>query len=217
MSRCPMIDRRVKRGCQSAAGKASADQPTECLNDTRSDAMAFNPDAELNLIELYYATENTKYLAGNVSLCCTSMRDARNYPAGSQICLELTLVIWSNHVSCQQNMGSHNACRFVPMLRHIEHTVNCSVADAGQCGASHEKSRGFDTIDVQADPSSMDQVVVWSIVCSRLILSGRSWYDKSHDSYSGLEMSTLPRLNPPDEGSSWAICKEEGRSPDLDP
>ncbi|GAB1524798.1 hypothetical protein RhiTH_007954 [Rhizoctonia solani] len=25
--------------------------------------MAFNPDAELNLIELYYATENTKYLA----------------------------------------------------------------------------------------------------------------------------------------------------------
>ncbi|CAE6457003.1 hypothetical protein BN14_05287 [Rhizoctonia solani AG-1 IB] len=25
--------------------------------------MAFNPDAELDLVELYYATENTKYLA----------------------------------------------------------------------------------------------------------------------------------------------------------
>ncbi|QRW23904.1 hypothetical protein RhiXN_10228 [Rhizoctonia solani] len=37
--------------------------------------MAFNPDAELDLIELYYATENTKYLAASlfVVLVCETL------------------------------------------------------------------------------------------------------------------------------------------------
>ncbi|CAE6349477.1 unnamed protein product, partial [Rhizoctonia solani] len=45
-----------------------------------------------------------------VSFCFTTLRDDHNPPLGSEACLELALVVWSNHVSCQQNLGSRNAC-----------------------------------------------------------------------------------------------------------
>ncbi|KAJ1302375.1 hypothetical protein OPQ81_001188 [Rhizoctonia solani] len=50
-------------------------------------------------------------------------------------------------------------------------------------------------------------VAVWSIVCSQLILSGRSWYDKSKIVYASekLEMATLPHPGCQDDDVSWRI------------
>ncbi|EUC58523.1 transmembrane protein, putative, partial [Rhizoctonia solani AG-3 Rhs1AP] len=51
--------------------------------------MVFNPDAELDLVDLYYATEGTKYLA--LALCTLLVCETfATLPAG--------------------DMGSHNAC-----------------------------------------------------------------------------------------------------------
>ncbi|KDN44962.1 hypothetical protein RSAG8_05135, partial [Rhizoctonia solani AG-8 WAC10335] len=57
-------------------------------------------------------------------------------------------------------------------------------------------------------------VAVWSIVCSRLILSGRSWYDKSQVIYSvdHLEMTTLPHPVWGDGKVSWRMDVYRGDS-----
>ncbi|CAE6469830.1 unnamed protein product [Rhizoctonia solani] len=57
-------------------------------------------------------------------------------------------------------------------------------------------------------------VAVWSIVCSRLILSGRSWYDKSQIAYSidRLEMTTLPHSGWRDGEVSWRMDVCQGDS-----